>query len=71
MAHRPRTVVFDMVETLMSLQPLCSRLVEVGLPGRPLPGPAVADRIELPALARSAERDWAVNHFRDRLEVVL
>lgn len=31
MAHRPRTVVFDVVETLMSLDPLRSRFSDVGL----------------------------------------
>lgn len=31
MAGRPRVVVFDVVETLMSLQPLRSRLADVGL----------------------------------------
>ncbi|KAA8946939.1 HAD family hydrolase [Mycobacterium sp.] len=31
MLHRPRTVVFDVVETLMSLEPLRSRFADVGL----------------------------------------
>jgi 2-haloacid dehalogenase len=31
MAHRPRTVAFDVVETLMSLEPLRPRLRDVGL----------------------------------------
>lgn len=31
MLHRPRTVVFDVVETLMALEPLRSRFAEVGL----------------------------------------
>lgn len=31
MAHRPNTVVFDVVETLISLEPLRRRFVEVGL----------------------------------------
>jgi 2-haloacid dehalogenase len=30
--HRPRTVAFDVVETLMSLEPLRQRLVDIGLP---------------------------------------
>lgn len=30
--HRPRTVAFDVVETLMSLEPLRRRLVDIGLP---------------------------------------
>jgi len=31
-AHRPQTVAFDVVETLISLEPLRHRFVEVGLP---------------------------------------
>ncbi len=31
MAHRPHTVVFDVVETLISLEPLRQRFVEIGL----------------------------------------
>ncbi|WP_246633553.1 hypothetical protein [Pseudonocardia nigra] len=31
MVHRPHTVVFDVVETLISLEPLRRRFVEVGL----------------------------------------
>lgn len=31
MLHRPRTVVFDVVETLMALEPLRSRFVDIGL----------------------------------------
>lgn len=36
MTHRPRTVVFDVVETLISLEPLRSRFVEIGLAGSTL-----------------------------------
>lgn len=32
MVHRPHAVAFDVVETLMSLEPLRSRFVDVGLP---------------------------------------
>ncbi|WP_211696259.1 HAD family hydrolase [Mycobacterium spongiae] len=32
MVHRPHTVVFDVVETLMTLEPLRRRFVETGLP---------------------------------------
>ncbi|MGQ0573622.1 MAG: haloacid dehalogenase type II [Pseudonocardia sp.] len=32
MVHRPHTVAFDVVETLISLEPLRRRFVEVGLP---------------------------------------
>ena len=32
MVHRPHTVVFDVVETLISLEPLRGRFVEIGLP---------------------------------------
>ncbi|WP_235883361.1 HAD family hydrolase [Saccharopolyspora elongata] len=34
MPTRPRVVIFDVVETLMSLEPLRDRLAEVGLPGQ-------------------------------------
>lgn len=34
--QHPRIVVFDVVETLISLEPLRSRFVEVGLPGAAL-----------------------------------
>ena len=36
MTHRPRTVVFDVVETLISLEPLRPRFVEIGLAGSTL-----------------------------------
>lgn len=36
MIHRPQTVVFDVVETLISLEPLRQRFVEVGLPASTL-----------------------------------
>lgn len=32
MVHRPHTVAFDVVETLISLEPLRARFVEIGLP---------------------------------------
>ncbi|HVL84823.1 MAG TPA: haloacid dehalogenase type II [Pseudonocardia sp.] len=32
MVHRPHTVAFDVVETLISLEPLRGRFVEIGLP---------------------------------------
>lgn len=38
MAIRPSAVVFDVVETLMSLQPLGGRMEEVGRPASLLPG---------------------------------
>ena len=38
MVHRPHTVVFDVVETLISLEPLRARFVEIGLPGAILEG---------------------------------
>jgi 2-haloacid dehalogenase len=34
--HRPHTVAFDVVETLISLEPLRDRFVDVGLPGSTL-----------------------------------
>src|SRR5579884_2887819 len=34
--HRPRTVAFDVVETLISLEPLRDRFVEIGLPAATL-----------------------------------
>jgi 2-haloacid dehalogenase len=34
--HRPQTVAFDVVETLISLEPLRSRFVEIGLPAATL-----------------------------------
>lgn len=36
MAHRPHTVAFDVVETLISLEPLRARFEDVGLPGATL-----------------------------------
>jgi len=38
MANRPSAVAFDVVETLMSLQPLAARFVDVGQPASALPG---------------------------------
>jgi 2-haloacid dehalogenase len=36
MVHRPHTVAFDVVETLISLEPLRGRFVEIGLPASTL-----------------------------------
>lgn len=36
MVHRPHTVVFDVIETLISLEPLRARFVEIGLPASAL-----------------------------------
>ena len=38
MANRPSAVAFDVVETLMSLQPLAARVVDVNQPASALPG---------------------------------
>lgn len=66
MAVRPTAVAFDVVETLMSLQPLAARFEEVGLPASALPAwfarlllygvglSAAGDYVSFPAAAAEA-----------------
>lgn len=56
MAVRPSAVAFDVVETLMSLQPLAGRLEEVGLPTAALP--AWFARLLLYGVGLSAAGDY-------------
>lgn len=52
MLHQPRTVVFDVIETLMSLEPLRTRFADVGLAPtllEPLVGSVAARRHSLEA----------------------
>lgn len=77
MPNRPRVVAFDVVETLMSLEPLRARLTAPGLPGSMLErwfdrilrdGMALAlagDYAPFPTLASSALRTLAAGEISD------
>jgi 2-haloacid dehalogenase len=77
MAHRPAAVVFDVVETLMSLRPLADRLEQVGQPASLLPTwfarlllygvglSASGDYVPFPAAAKAALRAAARGNIVD------